>query len=137
MAPGARPRSLPVVEAPLRAAQASSGAAAGLLVHFLYASQTGTGQEIAKTLQAEAESRGIASKACNFNEVGADGVSADKTPVIVFVASSTGDGDPPDTSAKARGVPDGRALGSLRPGDGLLPNHAPPPISAAVLRPDP
>ena len=34
------------------------------------------------------------------NELGFDNMSADATPVVVVVAASTGDGDPPDNAAK-------------------------------------
>jgi sulfite reductase alpha subunit-like flavoprotein len=66
---------------------------------FLYASQTGTGQEIAKSLQADAASHGVKADVLSMNELGWAGLSPAKTPVVVFVASSTGDGDPPDNCA--------------------------------------
>ena len=34
------------------------------------------------------------------NELGWEGLSPERTPVIVIVASSTGDGDSPDNAAK-------------------------------------
>jgi sulfite reductase alpha subunit-like flavoprotein len=93
----------------LRAQRAASAAAAagpaGGPPHkeqraaFLYASQTGTGQEIAKGLAADAAARGIKADALSMNELGWANFGADKTPVVVVVASSTGDGDPPDNGA--------------------------------------
>ena len=35
-----------------------------------------------------------------MNEFGFENLSADKTPLVVLVSSSTGDGDPPDNAAK-------------------------------------
>jgi len=66
----------------------------------LYASQTGTAQEIATNIAAEAVASGLSAKACGFNEFGFENLTPEKAPVVVIVASSTGDGDPPDNSAK-------------------------------------
>lgn len=70
----------------------------GLLV--LYASQLGTAAEIAKNIHTEAQSRGINSHVASMNDFGFDNISAEKTPVIIMVSSSTGDGDAPDNSSK-------------------------------------
>ena len=67
---------------------------------ILYASQLGTAAEIAKTIHADAQSRGLPSHLASMNEFGFDNVCADKTPVVIMVASSTGDGDAPDNAAK-------------------------------------
>ena len=89
-----------------KAARAAAEAAAkdaqaqrkGLTV--LYASQLGTAAEIAKNIHAEAESKGIKSHVAAMNDFGFNNISAEKTPVVVMVASSTGDGDAPDNSSK-------------------------------------
>jgi flavodoxin len=95
----------------LRAQRASSGAGARTSASgaaaareppraaFLYASQTGTGAEIARTLAAEAKGHGVAAVAMSLNELGWANFRAERTPVAVIVASSTGDGDPPDDGA--------------------------------------
>eukprot|EP00951_Prasinocladus_malaysianus_P025160 scaffold219862_cov45-Prasinocladus_malaysianus.AAC.1 len=79
-------------------------------VVILYASQTGTCQEIAKGIAAEAVAAGLPAKArtqltlsCpayGFNEFGFENLNVEKAPIVVMVAASTGDGDPPDNSAK-------------------------------------
>ena len=39
-------------------------------------------------------------QAVGFNEFGFENLTPEKAPVVVIVASSTGDGDPPDNAAK-------------------------------------
>ena len=51
-------------------------------------------------LQAESAKHGVRSKVMSCNELSFDNMSADATPVVVIVAASTGDGDPPDNAAK-------------------------------------
>lgn len=41
-----------------------------------------------------------AAQVASMNEFGFENLNAEKAPIVVFVASSTGDGDPPDNSAK-------------------------------------
>lgn len=78
-----------------------SAASVPARVTVVYASQTGTAQEIARTIHAEAAAAGLAADVMSFNELGFDNLSAAKTPLVVCVASSTGDGDPPDNAAAA------------------------------------
>jgi NADPH-ferrihemoprotein reductase len=78
-----------------------------------YASQTGTAQEIARNVAAEAlERANKLGDACpylpppkgaalSFNQLGWQRVGASETPLLVVVAASTGDGEPPDNSAVA------------------------------------
>lgn len=70
------------------------------LVTFLFASQTGTSEEIARSLHDEAVSRKHSSKCLSMNDWAADGISASTTPIVVVIASTTGDGDCPDNSGK-------------------------------------
>jgi sulfite reductase alpha subunit-like flavoprotein len=67
---------------------------------ILYASQLGTAAEIAKNIHSEAEAKGIKSHVAAMNDFGFENISAEKTPIVVIVASSTGDGDAPDNSSK-------------------------------------
>lgn len=73
-------------------------------VLVLYASQTGTAQEIARNIGAEAERRNITSRCsvASMNELGLEKLmtAASQGAVVVLVASSTGDGDAPDNAAK-------------------------------------
>ena len=52
------------------------------------------------TTQAESAKHGVRSRAMSCNELGFANLTAEATPVVVFVAASTGDGDPPDNAAK-------------------------------------
>ncbi|GBF89242.1 methionine synthase reductase [Raphidocelis subcapitata] len=83
---------------------------------FLFGSQTGTAQEVARTLHAEAAGRGVAAGVMSLNEAAAAGFGPALAPVVVVVTSSTGDGEPPDNAAGFA-----RALRAQPPGalDGL------------------
>ena len=74
-----------------------AGSSSGTEVHFLYGSQTGNATEICKAMAAEAAAvgRGFTARCNAMNEVAVTDVL---TPgaVLVFVVSSTGDGDAPD-----------------------------------------
>ena len=66
---------------------------------ILYGSQLGTGEEIARRLQSEAAARGVAADVRSMAEARWGDLGAARTPVVVAVASSTGDGEPPDNAA--------------------------------------
>ena len=86
--------------AKLRAAKQQKPAA-GETVIVTYASQTGTAAEVAKNIGSGIESEGIKSKVVPMNELGLVGdLSKEKTPVMIWVASSTGDGEAPDNATK-------------------------------------
>lgn len=94
----------------MRAQKAATAAAAAkkktdeedgkTLVTFLFASQTGTSEEIARSLHDEALSRKHSSKCLCLNDWAANGITAASTPIVVVIASTTGDGDCPDNSGK-------------------------------------
>ena len=65
---------------------------------FAFASQTGTGAEIARNLAAEAVEKGYKAQCMSLTELGYAALTSGRTPYLVIVASSTGDGDPPDNS---------------------------------------
>lgn len=72
------------------AAAAAAAAAKPRKAYFLYASQTGTAQEIAKGLAAGAAAKGVAAEALSMNELGWANFTPDRVPVAVVVAASTG-----------------------------------------------
>eukprot|EP00210_Caulerpa_lentillifera_P001618 g1556.t1 len=67
-------------------------------VVIAYASQTGTSQDIAQSINAECNQQSIKSRVLSLNDLRLDGVSASKSPVVICVVSSTGDGEAPDNS---------------------------------------
>ena len=67
-------------------------------VTILYASQTGTAEEIAHSLFDESGGRDIKASVHSMDDHKFDNINADKTPVLVVVAASTGDGDAPDNA---------------------------------------
>ena len=69
---------------------------ADLLV--LYGSQTGNSAEIARNIGAAAASHGVSARVASMDEVSPE-VALQPGAVILFVVSSTGDGDPPDNCA--------------------------------------
>eukprot|EP01025_Chloroclados_australasicus_P048670 TRINITY_DN5522_c0_g1_i10.p1 TRINITY_DN5522_c0_g1~~TRINITY_DN5522_c0_g1_i10.p1 ORF type:complete len:758 (-),score=89.14 TRINITY_DN5522_c0_g1_i10:394-2667(-) len=69
-------------------------------VYILYASQLGTSQEIAMNIHAQCPQHNIKSHCMSFNELGFENINAGKTPFMIIVASTTGDGDPPDNCSK-------------------------------------
>lgn len=96
----ARMRAAKAVAAAAAAAKADEAAAAHT-VTFLFASQTGTAEEIAKSMHDDASAKGFKSSVASMNDHTFEGLSPATTPVLVVVASSTGDGDCPDNAACA------------------------------------
>jgi NADPH-ferrihemoprotein reductase len=97
--------------AKLRAAKAYKAPKPKPMV-VLYGSQTGTAAEVAKNISAAIEGTGLPSRVLSMNEFGFENLSKDKSPYVIWVASSTGDGEAPDnaskfyTSAKKRSNPE-------------------------------
>eukprot|EP00892_Ulva_mutabilis_P009896 jgi/Ulvmu1/7279/UM035_0067.1 len=70
------------------------------VVTFLFASQTGTSEEIARSLHDEAVSRKHRSQCMSLNDWASPGISPATTPIVITIASTTGDGDSPDNAGK-------------------------------------
>lgn len=62
---------------------------------ILYATQTGTAEDVAELLAREARRRGIASRAVSVDEY--DVAKLPSEPFIVFVVATTGQGEEPDS----------------------------------------
>lgn len=69
-------------------------------VTFLYASQTGTAEEIAHSLYDEAAGQKLTASVNAMDDHKFDNLTPAKTPVLVVVAASTGDGDAPDNARR-------------------------------------
>jgi sulfite reductase alpha subunit-like flavoprotein len=115
------------VLARLRQQRAASGVSAAkraaalkkrATVAFLYASQTGTAEEIAHSLFDECGGRDIKASVNSLDDHKFENITAEKTPVLVVIAASTGDGDAPDNARKCtlamKTAPEGRSLNGVR-----------------------
>lgn len=67
-------------------------------VVVLQASQTGTAAEVAKNISSSLQDMGVASRVVSMNEMGFGSLSKEQTPLVIWVASSTGDGEAPDNA---------------------------------------
>jgi sulfite reductase (NADPH) flavoprotein alpha-component len=67
-----------------------------LAVKVLYASQTGTAESLAKKLAKEAKSKGFAADAQDLGSVSLEALA--KLQHVLVIASTHGDGDPPDSA---------------------------------------
>jgi sulfite reductase (NADPH) flavoprotein alpha-component len=67
-----------------------------LAVKVLYASQTGTAESLAKKLAKEAKTKGFAADSQDFGSVSLEALA--KLEHVVVIASTHGDGDPPDSA---------------------------------------
>jgi len=85
-------------------------------VLLAYASQTGVAEDLAKATEEQLLAAGIASELVDFYELDLPRLTAARQ--VLFLVSTTGDGDPPDMAegfhAEAMGAP--AALGELRYG---------------------
>jgi methionine synthase reductase len=77
-----------------------------------FASQTGNAESISRNIHEQAQERGFKSSHYVLNDFAK--VDWDKEECLVFVVSTTGDGDPPDNSTKFW-----RHLRKLKGGAGL------------------
>ncbi|KAJ2517564.1 hypothetical protein GGI11_003118 [Coemansia sp. RSA 2049] len=78
--------------------EAQSDNTDALQVTFLYASQTGNAESISYTTYEEAVKRGYSAEWHVLNDY--KKFKFDELRTVVFVVSTTGDGDPPDNSAR-------------------------------------
>ena len=80
------------------AAAAAAKAPARADVLFLFGSETGNSQEICRSMHAEAQEMGIGAKCMALDEVKFEEIDAKRSPLLVIVSSSTGDGEPPENA---------------------------------------
>lgn len=66
----------------------------------LYGSQTGTAAEVAKNISASIEALDLPSRVQSMNEFGFQNVTQENCPYIIWVVSSTGDGEAPDNASR-------------------------------------
>jgi sulfite reductase (NADPH) flavoprotein alpha-component len=78
----------------LAATQGALPPVAQLAVHVLFASQTGTAEGLAKKFVKEAKSKGFDAKAQDLGKLTLEALS--KLGHVVLIASTHGEGDPPD-----------------------------------------
>lgn len=84
------------IDTPAKASASDAAGAPRARVRFLFGSQTGNAAEICKAMAAEASSeRGFDASCCAMNETEVGEVLKPGN-VVVYVVSSTGDGDAPD-----------------------------------------
>jgi sulfite reductase (NADPH) flavoprotein alpha-component len=81
-----------------RAQTQGSGQTPRLAVKVLFASQTGTAEGLAKKLTKEARSRGFDADHLDLSSLSLDALA--KLDHVLVIASTHGDGDPPDCAAR-------------------------------------
>ncbi len=92
-----------------KAAAAGSGGADWLVA---YASQTGTGEYLAQQTAATLRTGGLSARALSLDHI--DAVQLRGAGRILFIASTYGEGDPPDSAARfVRLLDDSASLGQL------------------------
>ena len=69
-------------------------------VTFLFASQTGTAEEIAHALYDEAVAKNMKASVNSLDDFKFENITQEKARVMVVIAASTGDGDAPDNAAR-------------------------------------
>lgn len=89
----------PPAATPAAAAAAAAPPPSGSELLILYGSQTGNSAEVAQNVAAEAAAKGVRVRRAALDTVKPDEVVRPGS-VVLFVVSSTGDGDPPDNAAK-------------------------------------
>ncbi len=107
-----------------RAARAMPASATGLTVLVVHASQTGVAEEVAEATARALQAGGVATRVVALGELDTDTLRS--ASLACFVASTTGEGDPPDSAAAFMAVMEAMpppALTSLRYGLLALGDH--------------